>query len=180
MINDAGWLNVLTGALAIATVWLAIATHRAALATKAMVQLEAEPFLDFKNLQFRLQSPADVNSTQPSSAKVGLGFSNPGKVRVRYTVKSILVTMRGHTAENPKFVTTGSILLPGAEAVYWYPAFAVTGALVAPLAGTAEFHVTYESIDGKVVHNIKRRLEYIIHSFSPSQCDWTFLQENDD
>lgn len=176
-INYTGWVNILTGFLAIATVWLAFATWQMAKSTKAMVNLESQPYLAFKELLFRIFVNEDTDKTIPTQVNVGLVFRNPGRVRVIYHVKTIRVTYSNTTIDNPKFLTTGGEVLPNDQVVFWYGCIPFTGTLSLPVKGVVEFEVEYCALDATKPIHMWRKLEYSILSLDPPHCDWVYLEE---
>src|SRR5262245_21320566 len=98
-------LNVLTAILAVATVWLAVATQLMARSTRRAVELEATPYLSFAEPRVVIgKMPATVPEVdRRSSVRLGIAFRNPGKVRVQYEVRSLRMTLNSTTLENPTF-----------------------------------------------------------------------------
>ncbi len=114
--NFAKWT---TSLLAVATVVLAGATWQL---NKKAFELETQPHFAFKNFHFKVfVEPSDKNDgLEKTRLKIGLIFRNPGKVLIRYEVKSLRLTFGGQTIDNPQFATRGGSIYPEEETLFWY------------------------------------------------------------
>lgn len=172
-------LNILTGLLAAATVWLAVATHLMARATKRAIELEATPYLSFAEPRIVVAKNPDTvpEAERRSSVRLGIALRNPGKVRVQFEVRSIRMTFASLTVENPTFHTAGGYIFPGESSVYWYGTLPVAGDVNPPAHGTAEFEVAYWAGDGQAKASLSQKLTYSLLSFEPPYVEWVNAHE---
>ena len=167
-------LNVLTAVLAVATVWLAIATQLMARSTKRAVELEATPYLSFVEPRIVIgkMPPTVPDAERKSSVRLGVALRNPGKVRVQYEVSALRMTLNSVTVENPTFNTAGSYIFPGEIGVFWYGTLQIKGDVAAPSHGTAEFEVLYWAADSSRKSKLSQRLTYSLLSLDPPYIEW--------
>jgi hypothetical protein len=172
-------LNILTGLLAVATVWLAVATHLMARATKRAVELEATPYLSFAEPRVVVgRTPSTVpEAERKSSIRLGIALRNPGKIRVQYQVRTLRMTFNSLTVENPVFNTTGSYVFPGETSVYWYGTLQVAGDVKPPNYGTAEFEVAYWAANERDKATLSQSVTYSLLSFEPPYLEWVNTRE---
>jgi hypothetical protein len=175
-------LGTITLALTIATVWMAISTRNAALASKQIFALEARPFLVFSKPVFRIyiKISRESKAVDSRTVKLGLEFRNPSRVPVTYEVKSLRMTMDGRTVENPHFNTHGSIVYPNEHAIFWYGEIPVTDDPTPPIRGVIEYQLEYLSTDHLGRYKKSQKMNYELTSFDPYSCDWSYLEDDVD
>ena len=175
-------LGTITLALTFATVWMAVSTRNAAIASKQILALEVRPFLVFSKPVFRIyfKVSREQNAIESRAVRIGVEFRNPSRVPVKYEVKSLRITMDGRTVENPKFDTHGSIVYPSEHAIFWYGEIPLTDDPKPPIRGVIEYQLEYLSTDHLGRYKKSQRMSYELNSFEPYNCDWTFLEDDVD
>lgn len=174
--NAANIANWLTLALAISTVWLAIETRRMSTAAKSSIELETRPYLAFRGLYLsfaKLASPAPP--TETPALRVGLKLFNPGKVLVTYQVESITVSFPGSTLDSPTFETTGGVIHPGEETLFFYPWLPFTGQPNILGGGEIAFTIAFRSTVNQQ-SRVKAKLTFTIKSADAKDYEWIFSE----
>jgi len=165
--------NWLTAALAVATVWLGAETRRMAVAAKASIDLESQPYLSFRGFLIKIGTFQDFSNQNTGAFRLGLRLLNPGKVLVTYEVSSMLVSVNGTTAPNPRFDTMGGVIHPSDEMLFFYPIIATAIPLKTPATAEAEFRINYWAIPTE-----KKSLTAKVRVLLTSETDheWTYLE----
>ena len=175
-------LAIFTLILAGATVWLAIATWRMASVSKKSFDLESRPYFAFRDFHFRfyLEQPEDENQKPTKGGvKIGLIFRNPGKVLISYQVESIHITFAGITIDNPTFISSGGVIYPNDQTVFWYGLIPNIDVSPLPKTGVVEYEVTYSASNKKHQYRTMRKIQYTLNSLDPYNVDWLYLEEKD-
>ena len=167
--------------LAVATVVLAYATWRMASVSKKAFELETQPYFAFKNFLFKVfVDPSDKNDgLEKTHLKIGIIFRNPGKVLIRYEVKSLRLTFGGQTIDNPQFATRGGSIYPEEEALFWYGTIPNVDMSALPRTGSLEYVVEYSDALEQGTVTTTKRVQYTIHSLKPVDFDWIYQHEED-
>jgi len=175
-------LAIFTLVLAGSTVWLAIATWRMASVSKKSFDLESRPYFAFKDFHFRfyLEQPEDANQKPTKgSVKIGLIFRNPGKVLIKYKVESIYITFSGVTLDDPTFKSSGGVIYPNDQTVFWYALIPNIDISSLPKTGMVEYEVTYSASNKSRLYKTMRKIQYTLNSVDPYNIDWLYLEEKD-
>ncbi|MFH0993945.1 MAG: hypothetical protein V1844_00370 [Pseudomonadota bacterium] len=173
-------LGLITLLLTLATFWLGFSTRQAAKASNAIYMLESRPFLTFNKPVFRMHRFVDKenpNNVKNQLLKIGVEFSNPSKVPVKYRMKRVFITFDSHTVEQPKFVTTGGIIYPGGFGIYWYDKLQYKEIFEAPKQGMIEYELEYFSTDIPKKYKKFEKMNYLLTSLDPFSCDWHYTEE---
>ena len=168
--------NLLTLALAVGTVWLAIATHKMAVATQEAVAIQGQPFLAVDGLALALGQAANVTANSAAGvSRLALLMSNPGQVLVTYEVEQIDVTFNDAKVIDPTFFTRRGVIHPKAQVQFFYPTIQFAGQLQPGLSGEVEFKVAYWSTLHTVKH-VSGRMKYVLQSVDPGRMEWLYLE----
>ena len=172
---------IFTLGLAIATVWLAFATHRLANITRKAFDLEARPYFAFGDFVLRIFLKRDLQSeaTRQSLLRVGLVFKNPGKIPVHYKLTEISVTFSGQTVDKPRFQNMGGIIYPGDSSIFWYGNIENVDVSSLPKQGIVEYKAEYRSDVTTQLYETFRKIEYTLNSIEPYSLDWIYLDQSD-
>jgi hypothetical protein len=171
------WLGAFTGLLAVATVWLAIETHRMGKAVKDSITLEAQPYLAMTGLNIHFQRLATAPTVRlADSVRIGIVLLNPSKVPVGYSVRSLRVTIGGATLDNPRFATHGGAMFPSQTEIYWYGTISGINITTLPAQGVVEYEIEYGLLESPAGHTAKGRLVYTVYALSPIRYDWMYLE----
>lgn len=173
-------LSVITAILALATVGLAVATWRMASISAKAFELETRPYFAFKNFLFKVfvEQSDGPEVTRKMHLKAGLVFRNPGKVLIRYEIRSLRVTFGGQTIDNPQFVNRGGQIYPGDEAIFWYGPIHNVDLSVLPRSGFLEYVVKYSTVPEQGPISTEKRIQYTINSIQPFDFDWVYQPED--
>jgi len=167
--------NLLTLALAISTVWLAIATHNMAKATREAVAIQGQPFLAVDGIALALGQAADIASGGAAGiSRLALVLSNPGQVLVSYEVETFEVTFNDSKVQKPEFFTRRGVIHPKAQAQFYYPSIQFAGQLRPGLSGEVEFTIGYWATLHEV-HHVSGRMRYMLQSVEPGRIEWLYL-----
>ena len=109
---DIDWTALGTLALATTTVWLAIETRHATQAATKTHQLEARPYLAFKDASVAIDSKSLLG-------QVSITLNNPGRVLVFYRITQLIVGINGVSPVPPKLPSTTIPVYPGSETFYY-------------------------------------------------------------
>ena len=175
-------IAIFTVLLAISTVWLAIATWRMASVTKDSFDLESRPYVVFKGFIFkffRKKTSDEQRADSKAAVRIGLILSNPGRVLVKYVMKTIRITFSGVTLDKPQFQLMGGTIFPNDETVFWYGTIKDIKITEMPKQGIVEYEIEYFSIAKKRKFTSKRTIEYTILSIEPFDIEWLYLEEKD-
>lgn len=165
--------NLLTAALAVATVWLGAETRKMAVAAKASIELEARPYLSFRGFYVKIGTLQELSSQNTGALRIGLRLFNPGKVLVTYKVESMLVSINSTTTANPTFDTTGSVIHPAEETLFFYPVIGSLSPLKAPATLEILYRIAYWTVPAdKKVLTAKVRLLLT----SETDHEWIYLE----
>jgi len=169
-------IPLLTLALAIATVWLALETRRMARATRDLVELQGRPYLALAGLQLTLAPALSLlTEDQGTMARLALQLSNPGQVLVTYEVDDIEVTFEGVKIQKPAFDNRGGVVHPKEEALFFYPAITTPSPLRPGVKGEVRFKMRFWSTPHRE-HYLDARLRYQVTSIDPGRIEWLFLE----
>ena len=166
-------LNLLTAALAVATVWLAISTQRMAAAAKASVDLAAHPYLSIRGTYVSLGALRDLSAVHSGATRLGIRLFNPGKVRVTYQIDQIIASIGGHTVDTPKFETTSGVVHPDEETTYFFPVIPSPKPIQSPAEGEIAVTISFWSIPTEK-QSLKAKLRVFVTS--PTNHEWLFLE----
>ncbi len=174
--NFAKWT---TSLLAVATVVLAGATWQL---NKKAFELETQPHFAFKNFHFKVfVEPSDKNDgLEKTRLKIGLIFRNPGKVLIRYEVKSLRLTFGGQTIDNPQFATRGGSIYPEEETLFWYGTIPNVDMSALPRTGFVEYVVEYSDALEQETVTTTKRVQYTINSLKPFDFDWIWIDQHEE
>lgn len=168
--------NLLTLVLAVGTVWLAIATHGMASATREAVALQAQPYLAIDGVVLGFVNLLDQPSKSPAQAvRVALLISNPGQVRVTYEVEEIHSTFEGEGASNSGLLTRRSIVHPKAQLQFFCPLIPFGLPSKAGQAGEVAFKIAYWASLHKVNH-VEGRLKFTYSNVETGRVEWLWLE----
>ena len=169
-------MAVFTLILAAATVVLAVATWRMASISKKAFELETQPYFTFKNFLFKVfvHPPGEEGETKKADLRIGIIFRNPGKIPIRYKVKSLRVTFEGKTIGDPKFVSNDGSIYPGEEVVFWYGTIQNVDISTFPRGGFLEYEAEYSAVSGQGSETIAKKVQYTINSLNPINFDWVY------
>ena len=171
--------NLLTLALAVATVWLAVATHIMAKATREAVALQAQPFLAVEGIVLELGQAANIATGSPTGmSRLALHLSNPGQVRIMYEVEAFNVTFNESAVQAPTFLTRRGVIHPKAQAHFYYPSIQFSGQLRPGLTGEVMFKIAYWATLHEV-HHVSGRIQYTLQSVEPGRIGWLYLEGPD-
>ncbi|MBI5438315.1 MAG: hypothetical protein HY936_05125 [Nitrosomonadales bacterium] len=168
--------NWLTFGLGIATVWMAVETRRMSTAAMSSIELETRPYLAFRGLYLSFAKLANLaSSTESPALRVGLRLFNPGKVLVNYQVEFLFVSFAGSSPASPTFETTGGVIHPGEETIFFYPWLPFTGQPNALGAGEVAFTIAFRSTEHQ--HSrVKGKLTFTVKSQDGSDFEWVFKE----
>ena len=167
--------NLLTLALAVSTVWLAVATHSMAKATRDAVAIQAQPFLAVDGLSLGLGQAAEPVPGAPAGiSRLALLLSNPGQVLVHYEVESLDVTFNGSKVSAPAFHTRRGVVHPKAQAQFFYPTIAFAETLRPGMSGEVDFKIAYWASLYAVLH-VTGRMQYVLQTIEPGRMEWIYL-----
>lgn len=169
-------LFVVTAISALATVFLAIATWRMASISREEFALSTRPFFAFKNIIFKIFAKKSDGQTH---LRVGIIFRNPGKVPIRYDVKSMRVTFGGQTIDDPKFATRGGEIYPDDETIFWYGTILNVNMSNLPCPGVLQYEIDYSDMLKKETVTTKKKIQYTFNSLDPPNFDWIYQPEED-
>lgn len=174
-------LGTITLLLALTTVWLAVSTRQAAVASKNIFALEARPFLVFSKPIFRIFIKArkeTPDQIERQILKLGIEFKNPSKVPLKYQICTMRITFDEHTVEEPKFTTLGGIIYPGDFGIFWFGDLQYKNAFEAPKGGIIEYELEYFSTDFPKKYRKVEKMRYSLNSFEPYICDWSYIEDS--
>jgi hypothetical protein len=168
--------NWLTAALAVATVWLGVETRRMAITAKASIELETRPYLSFRGFHIKIGTLQDISTQNRGGLRIGLRLFNPGKVLVTYKVESMIVSVNGAEAADPKFETMSGVIHPTEEILFFYPVIGTPSPLKAPATAEVKFRIAYWSIPAE-----KKTLTANVQVLLTSETDheWTYIEGPD-
>ena len=156
-------LSVITVILAGATVWLGFATRQMANISAKEFDLETRPYFAFKNFDFL---PLFNQQSGKIDLRVGLIFSNPGKVLIQYKEKSLHVQFREKTTEDTEHDNHGGERYPQAENTFLCGIIRGIDMAAVPGKGRLEYEFEYFAVpEQKSV--VKKTINYTIYSFEP-------------
>lgn len=167
------WAGLLTGAMALATVWLAVETRRMAAAAKASVDLAARPYLAFHGIFLNIGNLQNPGTHYTGAVRMGVRLKNPGKVLVYYHVPHITASFAGYGPLDSKFDSHGGVLHPEEEVVYFYPLIATPAPPKAPAEGEIEFQISFWSAP-KERKTLRGKLKVVLTS--ASSHEWNFIE----
>lgn len=168
--------NLLTLALAVATVWLAIATQQMARASKASIELQSTPYLAIEGLTFGLGHANDLQLATPSGiVRLGLLLLNPGHVLVNYEVEELTVTFSGTSLDKPSFLTKRGVVHPGAKAQYFYPTIKISDQLRPGQMGEVRFKLAFWTTQQQIKH-VEGKTQFTLQSLQPAHVDWLYVE----
>jgi hypothetical protein len=165
--------NLLTAGLGVATVWLAIETRRMAVAAKSSIDLESHPYLSLRGLFIKPGTIRDLTTSEAGALRIGLRLFNPGKTLVTYNVDSISVSLNGMSSDTPRFETTGGVIHPSEETIFFYPVIRSAVPIQAPSEGEIAFSITYWSVITEK-KKLKGKIKYLITS--ATDHEWVYLE----
>jgi len=165
--------NWLTAGLAIATVWLGAETRRMAVAAKASIDLEGRPYLSFRGCFIKIGTLQDLSAQSTGAFRVGLRLFNPGKVLVTYKVESMQVSVNGTPMTNPHFETTGGVIHPSDEMIFFYPIIATETPLATPATAEVQYCISYWAIPAEM-KTLTAKVQVLITSLTDHE--WIFLE----
>ncbi len=170
----------LTLILAVTTVWLAFATWRMASISKKAFELETQPYFTFRNFLFKVfvQPPGEEGEIEKTDLRTGIIFRNPGKIPVRYEVKSLRLTFEGRTIDNPKFINSGGSIYPEDEEIFWYGTILNVDMSALPGTGFLEYEIEYSAVRKQGTVTTTRKVQYVINSLNPPNFDWIYLSND--
>jgi hypothetical protein len=166
--------NWLTFGFGIATVWMAVETRRMSMAAMRSIELETRPYLAFRGLNLSFAKLSDLaSSTETPALHLGLRLFNPGKVLVSYQVEFFTVSFTGDTLASPKFETTGGVIHPSEETLFFYPWLPFRGQPNALGAGEVAFTISFRSTENQQ-SRVKAKLSFTIKT--GNDHEWLFIE----
>ena len=168
--------NALTLVLAVGTVWLAVATHRMAKATRQAVALQAEPYfaVDGINLTFITGAP-DAPRPVVSAARVVLLLSNPGQVRITYDAELVNATVGGIGFWDQQFSTRRGVIHPKTQLQFYCPPIQLQSPPRVGLSGEVQFTIAYW-VTLYEVHRLTGHLTFTYVSAEAGRVEWLWLR----
>jgi hypothetical protein len=168
-------ITLLTGALSIATVWLAIATQRMATAAKASIELESRPYLAIENMYYEVDQVLNVGSAAPRLfLRAALRLQNPGRVLVHYAVPSLTweyAAQSGSTGGSE----LGGVIHPGQNTLFWFAAIPISGE--PNRLGGGHLTVTIDFWSTRFQRmQCRAKLQFVVKSPDASRHEWVFLE----
>ena len=163
--------NLLTAGLAIATVWLGLETRRMAVAAKASIDLESRPYLSFRGFLIKTGIFQDFSPQSKGAFRIGLRLFNPGKVLISYSVKNMDVSVNDIVATNPHFETTGGVIHPTEELIFFYPIITSLTPIKAPAVAEVKFSINYWATPNEI-KNLNSSVRVLITS--DNDHEWTY------
>lgn len=171
--------NLLTFVLAGTTVWLAVATHKMAKATREAVAIQSQPFLAVDGIVLELGQMSNIaDGGSIGVSRLALLLSNPGQVLVTYEIESLHVTFDSSVVPEPNFLTRRGVLHPKAQTHYYYPSIRFAGQLRPGLAGEVTFTIGYWATSNEV-HHVSGRMQYTLQNVEPGRVGWLYLEGPD-
>lgn len=168
--------NLLTAAMAGATVWLAVETRRMAKAAQASIDLQARPYLAFRGFDLKLAHILDPQTnTSVPGIRVALKLGNPGRVLITYHMNSITCSLTFQTGDMTKMATKGGVIFPEQETLFLLPFAPLqqTGN-IAPFSDV-KFDLSFWAADRQRQRLCaKVRLEVL--ASQPLDWQWVFLE----
>jgi len=169
-------MNLLTGGLAIATVWLAIETRRMASASKSQIELQGQPHLAFHGFNIATAQVANIAEASTTQAlRLGLELNNPGHVLVNYEVTSLSSSLGSVSLNSSDFATKGGVVHPGTQTLFLLPFALIPPGPSGPAPSSeVEFAISYwATTESKQSLKAKVRLQLL--SLQPLNFQWVFL-----
>ena len=168
--------NWLTFGFGIATVWMAVETRRMSVAAMRSIELETRPYLAFRGLYLSFAKLANLaSSTETPALRLGLRLFNPGKVLVSYQVQSLAVSFAGNVPTTPTFETTGGVIHPNEETLFFYPWLPFAGQPNTLGAGEVAFTISFRSTENQQ-SRVKGKLTFTVKSPDGSDFEWVFIE----
>jgi len=167
--------NVLTAAMSVATVWLAVETRRMATAAKSSIDLESQPYLALRGIDLKLAQLANPVTGEPASGlRTALRLGNPGKVTVSYHVNSITCTHSFPTGDMSLFATKGGVIFPGEETLFVLPFAAIQPN--SPIAPSGEIQLSLSFWAGSSERQrVSAKIRFEVTRAEPFDWQWAFL-----
>lgn len=171
-VSTTDWLTLV---LAVATVWLAVATQKMAKATRQSIQLQSVPYLAIGGLSLDLITFNQIGVPVPvQTTRLSLLLSNPGQVLVSYQVEKMDVTFNGIGNPSPHFLNNGGVIHPKAVTTFFHPPIGTSAPIQAGQEGVVELRISYWATEDEK-HFVDARIGYALKSLTPSGVDWIYL-----
>ena len=168
--------NLLTGAMSVATVWLAVETRRMASAAQSAIDLEARPYFAFRGVDLKFAQLAIVDSDAPvPGLRTALRLANPGKVLVHYHINTITCTHSFPAADMSRLSTKGGVIFPGEESLFVLPfAPLQVDGNTAP-SGEIKFEASFWSGDSQR-QRLSAKVRFEVTSAQPIDWQWIYIE----
>lgn len=165
--------NLLTAGLGVTTVWLAIETRRMASASRAAIDLAAQPYLSLRGTSLSLGKLQDLSAVNQGATRIGVRLCNPGKILIKYEVIEMTASIAGATEQNPVFYNTKGVLHPEEEIAHLFPIIKTPQQIKAPTEGEVSIKVQYWAVETR-----KKAVsaKYRIVVTSQSNHEWLLLE----
>lgn len=166
--------NLLTSLVALVTVWMAVETRRMARTAQDALLLESRPYLSFDGLQIERAVIQTIASPEGDpSLRVSIRLRNPGRVRVVYEVQQMLLELEGDPAPAAIFETTGGVLHPDEQNLYYYSWVLADRGRALWQNGAVDFRVAYWATPGRK-ETLAAKVLFIIKGTDPLNWDWHY------
>lgn len=171
-------LNVLTAFLGIVTAWMAYATQTMAKAAKQSIEADSTPYFAFAGLSFIPTMELDAQG-QPwkKGVKLSVVLRNPGKVRVRYEMRHLRMTLNGTTLEGVQWANTGLYVHPSEDTMFHYGHLQPSAGMSSVSQGTAEIELSFWGADETQKYQLTQHLTFILMEGDVWQHQWVSTKE---
>jgi hypothetical protein len=164
---------VATLALALATVWLAVVTHRMATSTGKLVALESRPYMTLETIAYVALMPSSTASV--GAVQIELRFANTSRVLTQYTVKDISLSLDGRITETPLYLNRGGFVYPGEKATFRLcPIDRIDSVQV--IHGILNYTIGFQSPGKKGLYTSHRKLALVRDA---NGFNWTYLEQSE-
>ena len=165
-------LLVATVILAVATGWLAFATHKLAVSTRGILEVETLPYLAFDGLEIGTRA----EEAGKTGIQVGLKLRNPSRVPLSYVVKDMLCTCDGKTLDRPTLENKSGILGPTEVRTFNYGTILNIDVLPLEKTGHVKFKIEYGMLESAPKFVFESEINYSA-SLATKLASWSFVSE---
>lgn len=169
------------------TAWMAYETRKMAKISNEAFKLEKTPILGVKDIL--VEVPAIEETDQQNKGnnlqilkwiRVGVVLFNAGRVPLQYKVDKCEVSFVQRIADSEKYLSKGSIILPGSSASFWHPGITLSPPIEKfPNNGRIKIALSYSDINGQYTQQLEEIIEYTLSGATPgSKIDWLHVDES--
>lgn len=167
--------NVLTLVLAVGTVWLAVATHSMAKATREAVALQSEPYFAVDGIALTFITKADAPRLSTQALRVVLLLLNPGQVRITYDAEVVNATVGGQGFGDGKVISRRGVIHPKAQLQFFCPPIPLESPPLPGLSGEVNFTIAYW-VTQYEIRRVTGRLSFTYANAETGRVEWLWLE----